>query len=63
MIKIYCSQCHKNIIDLDKATYIRQTGDFVCSLDCFTNYAYEYLNCASVDKNLIFKMKGVLNLE
>ena len=43
-----CENCKKEIRDLDIACYARETNVELCSLDCLTNYAHEYLGCIPI---------------
>ena len=46
---IYCKNCTKAITNADWACYSEEKSVYVCSLDCFTNYAYEELRMRPVD--------------
>lgn len=40
-----CGNCNKEIKNTDTACYSTQASIFLCSLDCLTDFAHEYLNC------------------
>ena len=43
-----CENCKKKIVDLDIACYAKETHVYLCSLDCLTDYAHEYLSCEPI---------------
>lgn len=45
-----CKNCKKKIKDLNTACYSREVNEPFCSLECLTNFAYEYLSCIPIEK-------------
>lgn len=46
-----CGNCKKEIKELSTASYSKMMNEAFCSLDCFTNIAFEYLSCVSIHEN------------
>ena len=45
-----CINCRKVITDKDQACYSKEVCGYICSLDCLTNYAHEYLGCIPISE-------------
>lgn len=61
MEKAKCENCKKEIKNTDNGCYARESNVYICSLDCLTDYAHEYLGCVPIEKQL--KSKQTQDLE
>ena len=50
---VNCENCKKKIKEANTACYARESCVYLCSLDCLTDYAHEYLGCESVSQTLL----------
>ena len=46
-----CENCKKEIKNRDTACYSKAACVYLCSLDCLTDYAHEYLECVPLSYN------------
>lgn len=45
---VNCENCKEKIISTDESCYSRDQCVFFCSLDCFTTWSYDHLDCRSL---------------
>ena len=45
-----CDNCKKEIKDFDTACKAKENDTCFCSLDCFTDYAHEYMGCEPLNE-------------
>lgn len=43
-----CKNCRKKISNYDTVCYSKIVCEYFCSLDCFADFAHEYLHCVPI---------------
>lgn len=47
-----CGNCKKEIMKEENGCYSKEACKWFCSLDCFTDFAHEYLRCVTIQTEL-----------